>query len=56
MQVSPASNTNQLNEIQGQAPASKNPPSPQKADTVQLSQAAQSHLQSGDVDHDGDSH
>jgi len=57
MQVSPTSNTNQVTGIQGQAPTNKSQPaSQQQADTVQLSQAAQARLRSGDVDHDGDSH
>ena len=39
-----------------QAPSKKSAPPKQPTDTVQLSQQAAAKLQSGDVDHDGDSH
>jgi hypothetical protein len=60
MSISPVSNANAIPgsyETQNQQPPSKTPSSSNSpTDTVQLSQEAQAHLHSGDVDHDGDSH
>jgi len=60
MSISPVSS---VNPVQGsQTVQNQTPPKPKHApshpaDTVQLSQAALDHLQSGgDKDHDGDSH
>jgi hypothetical protein len=59
--VAPVSNISAVLSSQGaqsNAPAGKksSSSSEQATDTVTLSPAAQAHMQSGDVDHDGDSH
>jgi len=60
MSISPVSGVGATHEVN---PAAHNPPPNKQAgstnpptDTIQLSKAAQAHLQGGDKDHDGDSH
>lgn len=57
MTISPLSNVNRPQEVQGPAPSSKGQSSSQQpSDTVKLSPAAMAHLNGADTDGDGDGH
>jgi hypothetical protein len=58
MSISQVSNVNPVYQptAQSQASGAAGKSTSQPSDSVQISQAAYAQLQSGDVDHDGDSH